>query len=113
MTTASLAQVGLQEMKLNWAWYLVLGIILVGLGFTAIGASVLVTKMSVMFIGWLLILAGFMEAVYAFWKERGWSGFFIDLLAGILYIVVGIQMFFNGWSIVMLSLSARKLPSEA
>ncbi len=36
-----------------------------------------------------------LEGIHAFWKERGWSDFFIDLLTGILYIVVGFMMVAN------------------
>ena len=40
-------------------------------------------------IGILLLLSGGAEAVGAFWC-RGWSGFFLHLLTGILSIVVGV-----------------------
>jgi uncharacterized membrane protein HdeD (DUF308 family) len=145
------------------------------------------TIASVFFFGWLMIIAGVMEAVHAFWRKR-WAGFFLDLLTGILYVVVGwmmvtnpkesallltliiamfllfegvfrivvalsaryphwgwvllngvislvlglmiwrqwpysglwviglfvgIEMLFNGWSLVMLSLASRRLPEEA
>ena len=39
--------------------------------------------------------AGATAVVHAFWKERGWSGFFLDLLAGILYVVVGLLIVGN------------------
>jgi uncharacterized membrane protein HdeD (DUF308 family) len=47
------------------------------------------TQPSVLFLGWLMMMAGTVEAVLAFWKERGRNGFFVDLLSGILYFVVG------------------------
>jgi uncharacterized membrane protein HdeD (DUF308 family) len=41
-----------------------------------------------------MIIAGVMEAVHAFWRKR-WAGFFLDLLTGILYVVVGWMMVTN------------------
>jgi uncharacterized membrane protein HdeD (DUF308 family) len=41
-------------------------------------------------IGTLLVLGGVFEAVGAFWC-RGWSGFFLHLLSGVLSIVVGLM----------------------
>ena len=45
--------------------------------------------------GWLLIIGGVLEGVHAFWREKGWGGFFIDLLTGILYVVVGFMLVAN------------------
>ena len=42
-----------------------------------------------MVIGILLLLGGIAEMVGAFWC-RGWSGFFLHLLSGVLSIVVGV-----------------------
>ena len=66
MTTFALEQFGLQEVKRNWGWYLALGIALVILGVTAMGSAVALTKVSVVFFGWLLIVAGVAQSVHAF-----------------------------------------------
>ncbi|MCU0962186.1 MAG: HdeD family acid-resistance protein [Pirellulaceae bacterium] len=92
---AGLHLVGLQELRKNWGWFLALGIILVVLGMIALGASVAMTLAGVFFFGWLLIVGGVLEAVHAFWREKGWGGFFIDLLTGILYVVVGFLLVAN------------------
>ena len=188
MRTILLHQVGLDEVKRNRGWFLALGILLVIFGTLALGCTFTLTKFSVRVLGWLMIFAGASQAIHAFWKERGWGGFFIDLLLGVLYVVVGfmivgnpqataisltliigmflmfdgiariftaiavrypnwgwmllngvvslvlgfmiwrqwplsgtwviglfvgIQMIFNGWSFVMLSLAAKNLPDEA
>lgn len=86
---------GLQELRRNWGWFLALGVALVVLGAIALGASVATTIVSVLLFGWLLIFGGVIEAVHAFWREKGWGGFFIDLLTGILYVVVGFMMVGN------------------
>lgn len=86
--------VGLEELKRSWGWFLALGIALLLLGTIALGASVAMTIVSVLLFGWLLIVGGVLEAVHAFWRRR-WSGFFIDLLTGVLYVVVGFMLVAN------------------
>lgn len=85
---------GLEEMRRHWAWYLGLGIALVVLGTLAIGGAVFVTVASMIFLGWLMIIGGALEAGHAFWR-RAWSGFFFDLLIGLLYLVVGVMFVSN------------------
>ncbi|HEX4130110.1 MAG TPA: HdeD family acid-resistance protein [Pirellulales bacterium] len=71
-----------------WGWFVGLGVLLIILGTFAVGWSVVTTLVSVLFFGWLLVFGGVMQAVHAFW-QRAWSGFFFDLLLGILYAVAG------------------------
>ena len=85
---------GAGELRRRWGWYLALGIVLIVLGMIAIGSTFLMTIASVLFFGWLLIIGGVMEAIHAFWHKR-WAGFFLDLLTGILYVVVGWMMVTN------------------
>jgi uncharacterized membrane protein HdeD (DUF308 family) len=75
---------GMEEVQRHWMWYFALGAFMTLLGVVAIGWSFTITLLSMVFFGWLLILGGVVEAVHAFWKRK-WSGFFLDLLAGILY----------------------------
>jgi len=82
------------ELKRSWGWFLTLGIVLIVLGTIALGSALYMTIASVFFIGWLLIICGVMEAVHAFWRKR-WAGFFLDLLTGVLYVVVGWMMVTN------------------
>jgi len=95
MPTTPLHQVGLDEVKRNRVWFLGLGVILVLFGTIALGCTFTMTKLSVTFLGWLMILAGATQALHAFWKERGWGGFFIDALMGVLYLVVGFMVVGN------------------
>jgi len=87
--------VGAEELRRNWGWFLALGIFLVILGVIALGASVAMTIASIVLFGWLMIIGGAVEALHAFWRQRGWGGVFIDLLSGILYVVVGFLMVAN------------------
>ena len=81
----------LPPLREHWKWFLALGITLIILGFIAVGSSVLVTVASVIFLGSLLLIGGIVQTAYTF-TIRKWSGFFLSLLSGILYAVVGFFM---------------------
>jgi uncharacterized membrane protein HdeD (DUF308 family) len=84
----SLQTAGLGELKRNWWLFLLLGIGLIILGVFAISAS-WVTALAVAWtFGIILMVSGVFEIVNAFWARK-WGGFFLHLLLGILYIVVG------------------------
>jgi uncharacterized membrane protein HdeD (DUF308 family) len=70
---------------------LVSGIAFVVLGVIALAFSVMTTLASVFVLGWILAFAGIFEAFHAFKLPR-WSGFLLELLAAILYVVVGVLM---------------------
>jgi uncharacterized membrane protein HdeD (DUF308 family) len=78
----------LKELHRNWWLFLLLGLILIALGTIAISAAGLSTIVSVMLLGWLLVFGGASVAVHAFWAAR-WRGFFLQLLSGLFYLVVG------------------------
>jgi len=83
----------LEAIRGRWGWLLALGIALVVFGMIAIGAPVLMSLATALTIGVLLLMAGGAQLVGAFWT-RDWSGFFLVLLLGVLYIVVGL-LFLN------------------
>jgi uncharacterized membrane protein HdeD (DUF308 family) len=91
---ANLLLGGIDEMRRHWVGYLALGVSLVVLGFFALGATVFVTLATAVFLGWLMIIGGALQAGHAFWR-RQWSGFFIDLLIGLLYLIVGLMFVAN------------------
>jgi uncharacterized membrane protein HdeD (DUF308 family) len=79
----------LDALRGNWLWFVILGASLVVLGTVALGSVVIASLAAAAAIGVLLLLAGAAEVVGAFWC-RGWSGFFLELLSGVLSIVVGL-----------------------
>src|SRR3974390_1689328 len=79
----------LEVIRGQWAWLLALGIVLVVVGAIAIGMPLLTTLATALTIGVLLLLGGAAQLVGAFWT-RDWSGFFLMLLMGVLYIVLGL-----------------------
>jgi uncharacterized membrane protein HdeD (DUF308 family) len=82
---------GLRALEHNWGWFLALGVAEIVLGAFAIGASVLTTIVSMAVFGWLLIIGGVLSVVHAFWQKQ-WSGFFIDMVVGLLYTVAGLMV---------------------
>ena len=58
------------------------------LGIVATLTAGLSTIAAVDFFGWILVIAGAGVALHAFWAKR-WSGFFLQLLSGLLYLAAG------------------------
>jgi len=88
-------RVGLHDMRRNSGWMLALGIALIVLGMFAIGWDVVfITVISVIFLGWVLLIGGIVEAVQAFRHRKGGS-FFLHLLSAVLAVVVGFLLLEN------------------
>jgi len=81
----------LDAVRHNWRWVLASGLAFVSLGSLAFGYSVLVTLASVFVLGWALVFGGIFQTIHAF-KVSQWSGFLLELLLAILYVVVGLVM---------------------
>lgn len=79
----------LSSLGSQWGWFVALGVILIILGFFALSAVVVASLATALFVGWLMLIGGVIETVGAFWS-RGWSGFFLHLLSGLLSIIVGL-----------------------
>jgi uncharacterized membrane protein HdeD (DUF308 family) len=86
--------IGVEEIRRSWGWFLALGIILILLGLLALGWAVLATLVSVVVFGWFLLLGGILSVTHAFLRRR-WGGFFLELFAGILYVVFGLMVVGN------------------
>ncbi len=79
----------LEAIRGQWGWLLALGIVLVVVGMLAIGVPLLTSLAVALTIGALLVVGGIAQLIGAFWT-RDWSGFFLMLLMGLLYLVVGL-----------------------
>jgi len=80
-----------RHLKSSWWWFLLLGILLV-LGGTIALLFPVVTNVAVMVVlGVTLMVSGIATIVAAFWAGK-WSGLLLQLLVGILYVVVGMQI---------------------
>jgi uncharacterized membrane protein HdeD (DUF308 family) len=78
----------LEALRGQWLWFVILGVLLVVLGMVALSSVVIASLAAAMAIGILLLIAGIGETIGAFWC-RGWSGFFMHMLSGVLSIVIG------------------------
>lgn len=78
-----------QDIRRHWGWFLALGILLIIVGFLAIGSAFVATLVSVLFLGWLLIIGGVLQLFSAF-GVRAHRHLFWELLFGLLALVVGI-----------------------
>jgi uncharacterized membrane protein HdeD (DUF308 family) len=83
--------VGLEQMRRYWFWWVLLGVCMIVLGVVALSCPLvmeLTGLVAAMLFGYLLIAGGILQVIYGIW-ERRWSGFFLDLLGGLLDLVVG------------------------
>jgi len=83
----------LERIGHKWGWFLVLGIAQIVLGVIALGDTVAVTVVSMIFLGWLLILSAILHVVH--WFRAREKSFFLDLLGFIFDLVVGIILLTN------------------
>jgi len=77
------------EIVQYWGWFLALGIVVLILGIAAVVRSVAATVVSMLFFGWLLVLAAAVEIAQAVMVGH-WVGFFQHLLSAILFGIVGL-----------------------
>lgn len=83
----------LQELRRNWGWLLFWGILLIVLGIIALGDAVLVTFISMFIFGWVLLIAGVVEAVQALRHRKAGPGHsLVHVLNAVLGIVVGVML---------------------
>jgi uncharacterized membrane protein HdeD (DUF308 family) len=85
---------GLAELSGKWGWYLALGVFLVILGVIATGSAVATTLLSVIVVGWVLLVSGAGLVIFSFLTGK-WSGFLLSLAAGVLSIIAGIELLGN------------------
>ena len=72
----------------NWGWFLAFGLGLVLLGILAIVRSVAATVVSMLFFGWLLLIAAGIEIAQAVMVGK-WAGLFQHWLSAALFGVLG------------------------
>ena len=78
----------LAALQSQWWCFLLMGVSLIVLGTIAVGSSFFVTVVTVALFGVLLLVAGITEIVTSFWAGK-WSGMFVHILIGLLYVVGG------------------------
>lgn len=77
------------ELEQNWGWLLAFGILSILLGTAGLGMTFLLTQLSLVFFGALLIVGGVFQILDAI-KCRGWKGTLWNLLIALLYVGAGL-----------------------
>jgi len=86
-----LATTKLEELREIWVFLVGMGCALMFLGIFAIGSSFIATMATIVVFGILMLLGALFQVITAFWG-RSWRGFFLHLLSGVLYLLVGVFM---------------------
>lgn len=84
----------LEEFRKRWIWFAAIGASLIVLGILAFGSTLFTTLATMTFIGSLMFVGGIIQLAHAF-TCKNWSGFFVDVLSGILYVVAGFMVVAN------------------
>ncbi|KTC81405.1 HdeD family acid-resistance protein [Legionella brunensis] len=92
MTTVLLEEP--RELKRSWGWLLALGILFVILGGIGLGMVVGLTLASMLFLGILLIIGGFLQIVDVF-KSRHWRAVTWHAFIAMLYIIGGCLIIYD------------------
>jgi uncharacterized membrane protein HdeD (DUF308 family) len=77
------------HLRHKWRWCVQIGVALLILGLLAMGAITVSAPNAVILVGWLIVLAGVVEAVHAF-HLRNSSAFFFHLVPAIAGFPIGI-----------------------
>src|SRR5262245_4271651 len=71
-----------------------MGVALIAAGGVAISSSFIASMATMLVFGIMLVLGALFELVTALWG-RSWRGFFLHLLGGVLYLIVGVLLIEN------------------
>lgn len=77
----------------NRNWFMILGVLMVILGFVAILFPFATTIAAKIVLGWIFIISGVTQVWHAFSTQK-WSQFALNLLIGVLYLVAGAWLAF-------------------
>jgi uncharacterized membrane protein HdeD (DUF308 family) len=84
----------LDEVRRNSGWLVALGILMILLGIAAIAEPFLATLIATRALSWTFLFAGIVRLVQAI-QSRKQRGFWLKLLIGILYVVMGFALLGN------------------
>jgi uncharacterized membrane protein HdeD (DUF308 family) len=78
----------LAALRKNWGWMLGIGIVLVVLGMIGLGMPLVLTEVSMLYLGILLLIGGVAQLVHAF-ATKAWKDVLLHVVLGILYLIAG------------------------
>ncbi len=80
-----------EDLKRNWGWLFALGIMFLILGAIGLGMTVILTHITMLYFGVLLIIGGIVQLVRAF-KSHGAGTLAFSLLVAVLYGLAGVTI---------------------
>lgn len=83
-----------ESLRASRVFLMVMGVALIILGTLAMGSSFIATLATVMVFGLMLLLGAIFQVVTAFWA-RQWRGFFLHMIAGVLYLIASVFLIQN------------------
>ena len=88
----NLAQLAAAErtmLRRNWGWFVAIGAVLAFMGFVGLVFAGALSVITVIFVGWMFLIGGVLEVGHAVFR-KGWQGFWLDLLSGVLTLLAGL-----------------------
>jgi uncharacterized membrane protein HdeD (DUF308 family) len=88
----NLAQLVAEEramLRRNWGWFVALGVVLTVMGIAGLVFVGALTLVAVIFVGWMFLVGGVLEIAHAIIR-KGWQGFWLDLISGVLTTLAGL-----------------------
>ena len=80
------------ELGSGWGWFVLLGVVLAFLGLVAIWNAVDATLVTTVFVGFALLIGGFVEIIGAFTRGSSLGSRVLHIILGILYVIVGFDL---------------------
>jgi len=84
----------LDMLRAKWGWVVALGVVYLVAGLAALASVAMATVVSVLIVGFMMLLSGIAEVINAF-QFKSWSRFLLWLFLGLLYVASGIITFMN------------------
>jgi uncharacterized membrane protein HdeD (DUF308 family) len=100
-----------ERLRSAWFGFVALGALLTALGIVGLIFVGFTTILSVLFVGWFFLIGGVAEVVHAI-VRKGWSGFWLDLISGIITAAAGLLIVMHplaGASVLTIFLGAMFL----
>jgi uncharacterized membrane protein HdeD (DUF308 family) len=82
------------EIRSQWGWFVVLGVVLLFLSVLAFGNLIVATVASVLFVGAMMTTGAIVQIIEAF-RVKNWRGFLYWMIGGIIYGIAGLMAFYN------------------
>jgi uncharacterized membrane protein HdeD (DUF308 family) len=94
MTDAAMTMYALHEVRRHWGWFLALGIVFIIGGVFAIAMPFVAGLVTTAIFAVILVWIGIMQVIQA-WSVKGWGGFALQLVIGLIMLLGGIAIWID------------------